>query len=420
MESLKNLTIEELEGIKKFVNAIQAEKREEFILVEDNLHKIDEIKPNPDYIPENEYYMKSNRFFNVQNSAGFLNIMNRRMFAYHKNDKIRTDLLNKLSFIKNWNNIFLAGGSISNYVNNFPRGETDYDLFFYGLNEEQAYKKVQELLNSYEKENGGYNLIVSKYAITINNTVQIILRLYANKEDILNSFDIEGSCIGFDGVNVLLNNRGKFAYETGYITVDLARNSPTYSHRLVKYRKKGFGIILKNLKSAYPPFKLGQYQLKYVFCNERKVSGQFKSAKLLENNTYYDSYNQFNVNYRTLYCINKGKNNNIIPIMTNKIGKEVNISEEFYIFYKGLLEKCRKVKNVNSKLLRHFTQEVRQELVNAVQNDKFDQFLALEMNRMIRDCKNIVKSLNWENYLDGFKMDEIYKYPITYNEFYGQ
>ena len=404
MDALKNLTIDELEGVKKFINAIQAEKREEFILVEENLHKFDELAVKVNYIPENDYYMKSNRTLN-----------------YHRNDKIRTDLLNKLSFIKNWNNIFLAGGSIGNYINNFTYGQVDYDLFFYGLNEEQAYKKIEELLASYEKENGDYSLIVSKYAITVNNSIQIILRLYANKEDILNSFDIEASCIGFDGVNVLLNNRGKFAYETGYITVDLDRNSPTYAHRLVKYRKKAFGIILKNLKNVFPPFKLGQnYRLKYVNCNERRVSGVFKAIKEYENNTFYDSYNQFNVNYRTLYCINNGKSSDITPIMTGKIGKEVGISDDFYVFYKKLLEKCRKVKDVNSKLLRHFTPEVRQELVNAVQNDKFNQFLAIEMNKMIKDCKNIIKNLNWENYLNGVKMEEIYKFPITYNEFYGE
>ena len=72
METLKNLTIEELEGVKKFINDIQTEKRKEFILVEKNLHKFDELGVKVNYIPENDYYMKSNRTLN-----------------YHKNYRIR-------------------------------------------------------------------------------------------------------------------------------------------------------------------------------------------------------------------------------------------------------------------------------------------------------------------------------------------
>ena len=73
--------------------------------------------------------------------------------------------------------------------------------------------------------------------------VQIVLKEYPNIESVLSGFDIDAACVAFDGKRVLCNNRGLRAWYTGINVVDIRRQSPTYTSRLLKYHHKyGFGI----------------------------------------------------------------------------------------------------------------------------------------------------------------------------------
>jgi len=65
-------------------------------------------------------------------------------------------------------------------------------------------------------------------------SIQIINRLYASTDDILNGFDIDCCCIGFDGRNVLSVARGIEAISSKINTINLAIRGNAYENRLLK------------------------------------------------------------------------------------------------------------------------------------------------------------------------------------------
>lgn len=99
-----------------------------------------------------------------------------------------------------WNNIFVAGGSVlgclmpgfigkSNWMsrgrdigcNGF--GDTDLDLFLYGMTVEQARAKIEHIISVVSKNSKSKKILQTKFAVTIfgvspYRSVQIILRLY--------------------------------------------------------------------------------------------------------------------------------------------------------------------------------------------------------------------------------------------------
>lgn len=92
------------------------------------------------------------------------------------------------------------------------------------------------------------HMLFGKYNIKEILKVQIILKIYASISQILHGFDLGSSCVAFDGKEIYFTSMGKFAYETGYNILDLSRKSKSYEYRVKKYLKRGFGVIMPNLK----------------------------------------------------------------------------------------------------------------------------------------------------------------------------
>lgn len=80
--------------------------------------------------------------------------------------------------------------------------------------------------------------------------VQIILHLYGSISEILTGFDVDASCVAFDGARVLTTPRGLAAFVTQVNNVDLSRRSPSYEMRLAKYRLWGFEIYWPELERS--------------------------------------------------------------------------------------------------------------------------------------------------------------------------
>ena len=125
---------------------------------------------------------------------------------------------------------------------------SDVDLFIYGLNEEQAIEKIKQvetkIRDSILSET---TTIRTKHAITIvsqypTRHVQIVLRLYKSVSEILTGFDVDCSCVAYDGSQVWATPRAVAAYVTQTNTVDLSRRSPSYENRLSKYSHRGFEV----------------------------------------------------------------------------------------------------------------------------------------------------------------------------------
>jgi ankyrin repeat protein len=123
---------------------------------------------------------------------------------------------------------------------------SDVDLFIYGLNEKQAIEKIKQIeAKIRDSILGETTTIRTKHAITIASQyptrhVQIVLRLYKSVSEILAGFDVDCSCVAYDGNQVWASPRGVAAYITQINNVDLTRRSPSYENRLSKYSHRGF------------------------------------------------------------------------------------------------------------------------------------------------------------------------------------
>lgn len=162
----------------------------------------------------------------------------------------------------NMDNILIAGGAICNEILGIYKSN-DLDIFIYGVNEYNANLIIYRILHHFSTFEGyEFNFIKTINALTINiekvyfrkkskipynltfGKIQIIFRLYKTKSEILHSFDMGSSCVGFDGNDILFTTLSKFSYEYDCNIVDNTRRSTTYEKRLIKYFKRGFKIIM--------------------------------------------------------------------------------------------------------------------------------------------------------------------------------
>lgn len=196
------------------------------------------------------------------------------------NEEIKNNIITKkdnnqhLNILQNINfdHIFVAGGCISNIL--FRQKINDIDIFLYDLSENDAKNKINEIIkitkNNYENykkiyynnshnyyqqlfndDNPEYIILNTPAAITIklgeDIKIQIILRIYNNKSEILHGFDLGSAQIGYDGKEIYLTELSEYCYKYMINIIDTTRRSTTYEKRLQKYFKRGFKIVLPNL-----------------------------------------------------------------------------------------------------------------------------------------------------------------------------
>ncbi len=177
-------------------------------------------------------------------------------------------------------NLFVAGGYALALFDIEGKFWSDIDIFAYG---DSALKHIKEgveicieLANTRKielsEETQDYFFPVrTRYSISVpipfrlgyypysirSIVIQFILIKSISKYQILNRFDLDASCIGFD-----IGKRYKFyslprfvrAFETKTNVTDPTRQSPTYIRRLIKYAGRGFNI-------AVPGFELDKIKL---------------------------------------------------------------------------------------------------------------------------------------------------------------
>ncbi|KAI9709659.1 MAG: hypothetical protein M1812_007637 [Candelaria pacifica] len=174
----------------------------------------------------------------------------------------------------NWDNVVAAGSSVvtallpvpekyseskraqRSYYHDILAPASDCDLFIYGLDEKQGLAKLQQIETKikdailYET-----TTIRTKNAVTIASQyptrhVQIVLRLYHSISEILTGFDVDCSCVAYDGQQVYAAPRAVTAFMTQRNTVDLTRRSPSYENRLSKYSHRGFEVHWPQLERS--------------------------------------------------------------------------------------------------------------------------------------------------------------------------
>lgn len=139
---------------------------------------------------------------------------------------------------------------------------SDVDLFIYGLDAEAAQAKLLTILSTLQRslvrKHGVQNevyFIKTQNTVTLGcgqlgRTVQVILRLYESKEIILNGFDIDCCCVGYDGTNTLITPRCIAALRTRVNTINLQIRGEAYECRLLKYVERGFAIGIPSLDKS--------------------------------------------------------------------------------------------------------------------------------------------------------------------------
>jgi hypothetical protein len=246
------------------LSTIEADEKHRVIGQDEvDLFKLDDIHPEEwDYsLPTltNSYHNEFNRIKNL--------------------DEFDRNLGKKFPFHIDMNHLLLAGGCPSTiYRNQTQCG--DFDFFIYGIeSQKEATTRVEQLL---EELNSSYrNHLIQEHGKTISRnmpkdrddekfepkydvrcvrnknaitaifdgriTIQIILRLYKSKSEILHGFDVGSSAVGWDGANLYFTSLSKFAHEYSCNIIDTTRRSTTYERRLSKYFDRGFDIIFPRL-----------------------------------------------------------------------------------------------------------------------------------------------------------------------------
>ncbi|CAH0048968.1 unnamed protein product [Clonostachys solani] len=160
---------------------------------------------------------------------------------------------------------------------------SDIDLFLYGLDEDQATRKIIQIDSTIRKNqrlpaDGGLTLRTNN-AITFISPrwpyrhVQIILRLYKSPSEVLAGFDVDCACVAYDGGQVYTTPRGAASIMTRTNTIDLTRRSPSYEYRLYKYRSHNFDVYWDFLERSRID--------KFIFQGDQNPSELHGLARLL-------------------------------------------------------------------------------------------------------------------------------------------
>lgn len=181
-------------------------------------------------------------------------------------------LFDEMNFKKeDFNNLFIAGGSVLNCLTQPSLNINDIDIFIYGLNEQEATLKIKWLveklckygidhinINNHLYHQSKRCIYRSEDAITIEllpswymPKIQIIYsRLYKTKSEILLGFDIDCCCCGFDLENVYMLKKTLFSlqHKINIAGIDKSRFSNSYENRLYKYSKRMFAVYIPGLR----------------------------------------------------------------------------------------------------------------------------------------------------------------------------
>jgi len=220
----------------------------------------------------------------------------------------------------NWNNLFVAGGSVLAALTKFPDNvktddekrkyyhdqkysKSDIDLYVYGLSERDATKKMYEIYENIRKVLPCDSVCIrSSRAITVVSQypyrhVQIVLRMYRSPAEILHSFDVDSCSVGYDGTKVWCTHRAHYAITNRRNIVDLTRRSIAYEFRLVKYNERGYGIVVPN-------FDINRINYRLFSKTPVQVKGLARILLLeyVDNNIKYNIYRDvLNMHQVTMY-----------------------------------------------------------------------------------------------------------------------
>jgi hypothetical protein len=177
--------------------------------------------------------------------------------------------------IKNMDNLVVAGSCALLPVSPIKYTPGDIDIFIYGLDEDEIYKKCQEfidrLIDSSKNCPCGkgcnkpqitvayltgifsikYKYIMCGFRQYRTVKIQLLLRVYEKNKskeegiyDILRKFDLPSCSVAWDGNTTYFTTLGARSCIDGLNYVNPLKSSESTISRLRKYFRRGFGVIL--------------------------------------------------------------------------------------------------------------------------------------------------------------------------------
>jgi hypothetical protein len=138
--------------------------------------------------------------------------------------------------------------------------QEDVDIFLIGHTQETAGRAIATLAAYFYDQCSSVEVFRSRHCVTFKvvfkhkrgvyaeELFQVVLKLYENHGQVLHSFDLGPSAVGWHHGRLVLTELAKYAAETGIILLNLAARRQTLEERLAKYmNEKGFGLGLPDL-----------------------------------------------------------------------------------------------------------------------------------------------------------------------------
>ena len=161
----------------------------------------------------------------------------------------------------------LAGGAASAVLMNSPelltQGCLFHDLDFFAVghkSDDDARNAIKALGRHLAEQWGAGRTIVNRTQGCITFTrrrgadvqetdviVQVILRRYSTKGEVIHGFDLGSSAVLWDGEHVITTALGKLAFENGANVLNLQARRNSYEKRLARYFNRGFDLVLPRL-----------------------------------------------------------------------------------------------------------------------------------------------------------------------------
>ena len=168
-----------------------------------------------------------------------------------------------------WQHMAVAGGSILQCLT--PSGSivqndaTSYNhsvnIYLYGLSDQKARQKINEVYQRFKRlfyttypSNDGITVIHADNQLRFvfpddicYPSVNIVLRLYENRDTIVNSFDIDCCGVLYNGRALYTSPRAALAINTQCNVAVPERSNVNYATRLIKYVHRGYAVAVPSL-----------------------------------------------------------------------------------------------------------------------------------------------------------------------------
>lgn len=184
------------------------------------------------------------------------------------------EILEHLETILMEEHVIIAGGSVLRALMTFNgsrtsrhwNGDSDIDLFLYGCTAEDANRIAERIFRAISVNQEPWVIVRCSGVINIHlqeldaerryaidETCQIVLRLYDSPAEVLLGFDVDCCCCLYNGRDVWVSRRCLMALETGTNVLNPLHSWPnkaSYEVRLAKYALRGFAVVVPGLDES--------------------------------------------------------------------------------------------------------------------------------------------------------------------------